>query len=70
MPKSKRNEKEIEMKLFKIYGNFKFPDGKQAFIKEIKAPKESRAVDKVYSLIGSQHSVKRRNIEIKKIEVS
>ena len=69
MPKAKKEKKEKPMKTFKISGKFKHYDGKQAFIKEVKANREERAVDAVYKLVGSQHHVKRRNIEIDKIEV-
>ncbi|NHI92881.1 MAG: 50S ribosomal protein L18a [Candidatus Lokiarchaeota archaeon] len=68
--KTKSEKKNSEMKTFKIYGTFKYSDGYQDFIKETKAAKEIRAIDKVYKLIGSQHRIKRKYIEIKKIEVS
>ena len=69
-PKSTKKKDKIELKTFKIYGSFQYSDGIQEFIKEIKAGKETQAVDKTYKLIGSQHHVKRRNIDIKKIEVA
>ncbi len=69
MPNAKQKSKDKTLKTYKITGKFQHYDGKQAFIKEIEAIGEERAIDTVYKLIGSQHHVKRRNIEIDKIEV-
>ncbi len=69
MPKAKQKSKDKPVKTYKIMGIFRHYDGKQAFIKEVKAIREERAIDTVYKLIGSQHHVKRRDIIIDKIEV-
>jgi len=69
MPKAKQKSKDKPVKTYKVMGKFRHYDGQQAFIKEVKAIREERAVDTVYKLIGSQHRVKRRDIIINKIEV-
>jgi len=69
MPKAKKKSKDKPLKMYKVIGEFRHYDGKQAFIKEVKANREERAIDNVYKLIGSQHHVKRRDIKIDKIEV-
>lgn len=69
-PKPKKEKKKIDLKTYVVYGTFNYSGGTQNFVKEIKAGKESQAVDNTYKLIGSQHHVKRRNIEINKIEVT
>ncbi len=40
----------------------------QRFTKEVISENEDEAVEKVYSLLGSKHRVKRTNIEIYKTE--
>lgn len=40
----------------------------QPFVKELSASSEKRAVEAVYSDIGSKHKTKRRGIKIEQIE--
>lgn len=67
LPKKKDK---INQKTFIVNGSFQYSDGIQKFNKEIKAGKEAQAIEKIYKLIGSQHHVKRRDINIKKVEVA
>jgi large subunit ribosomal protein LX len=57
---------------FEVSGAFKTTEGWQPFKKVVEAHNESYALEKVYSLIGSHHKVKRNLIKvngIKKVEV-
>ncbi len=56
---------------FEISGEFKTPEGWQKFTKMIEAETEKFALEKVYSLIGSNHKVQRhliRIVEVKRVE--
>ncbi len=54
--------------IFEISGEFKTQGGWQKFRKLVEAHNERFAVEKVYSLIGSNHKVKRHLIRIKSIK--
>jgi len=56
-----------EVKTFLIEGEMKIGLFKQKFSKTVKALKPEHAVEKVYSLLGSNHKLKRDQITIKKI---
>ncbi|MET1124535.1 MAG: 50S ribosomal protein L18Ae [Archaeoglobaceae archaeon] len=49
---------------FEVVGKFKTPEGWQKFRKIVEAPSEKFALEKVYSLIGSNHKVQRHLIKI------
>ncbi len=53
--------------MFEISGEFKTLEGWQKFKKVVEAASEKFAVEKVYSLLGSNHKVKRHLIRIKGI---
>ena len=52
------------MKPYIVEGYYPLPGGRQLFRKEVAAESEDEALEKVYSLIGSNHKVKRRFIRI------
>jgi large subunit ribosomal protein LX len=52
---------------FEISGKFKTPEGWQPFKKIVEAHNEKFAIEKVYSIIGSNHKVKRYSIRINQI---
>ncbi|HDD59775.1 MAG: 50S ribosomal protein L18a [Thermoplasmata archaeon] len=52
------------MKPYIVEGYYPLPGGRQNFRKEVAAENEDEALEKVYSLIGSNHKVKRRFIRI------
>ncbi|MFP4001157.1 MAG: 50S ribosomal protein L18Ae [Thermoplasmata archaeon] len=55
------------MKVHKVMGKFRMSNKKgewQRFSKEVVSENEEEAIDKIYSLFGSKHRVKRTNIEI------
>jgi ribosomal protein L20A (L18A) len=41
---------------------------KRKFVKEIEAPTENAAKEKIYALFGSQNGIKRSGVSIEKIE--
>ena len=58
-----------EVKVFRIKGLMKYRTGDvQPFTIEVTALSEEQALEKVYSLLGSRHKLKRRNIKIQSIE--
>ncbi len=58
-----------EVKVFRIRGLMKYRTGDaQPFTIEVTALSEEQALEKVYSLLGSRHKLKRRNIKIQSIE--
>ncbi len=55
------------MKVHRVMGKFRMGKKKgewQRFSKEVVSEDEERAVEKIYSLFGSKHRVKRTNIKI------
>ena len=53
---------------FEIAGRFKTPEGWQPFKKVVDASTERFAIEKVYSLIGSNHKVKRHLVRINEVK--
>ncbi|WP_202319328.1 50S ribosomal protein L18Ae [Archaeoglobus neptunius] len=53
---------------FEIVGMFRTSEGWQNFKKIIDAHNEKYAMEKVYSLIGSNHKVKRHLIKIESVK--
>jgi large subunit ribosomal protein LX len=58
----------MEMKKFKINGTFKAGRSWERFSKKIMSNNEKNAAEKLYSLIGSEHGLKRNLIRIEAIE--
>ncbi len=56
------------MTKFKISGSFDKRGFKQIFSKKFPAENKERALEKMYSIIGSNHKVKRREIKEIKVE--
>ncbi len=52
------------VKIFRIEGMFKKKGQKMSFTKEVPAGSKDRAIEKVYSTLGSKHAVKRSLINI------
>jgi large subunit ribosomal protein LX len=55
------------MKTFQVKGTFKAGIAWEKFTKVIESQNEKNAEDKVYSLFGSQHGLKRNLIKIESI---
>ncbi|HDM25656.1 MAG TPA: 50S ribosomal protein L18a [Thermoplasmatales archaeon] len=56
------------MKAFRIEGSFKMGEKLQPFKKEIIAETKDSAIEKIYSVFGSRHRVKRKEIKIENIQ--
>lgn len=55
------------MKAFRISGRFRMGRAWQPFAKEVAAADEAAAREKLLSVLGSQHKVARKYIEITKV---
>ena len=56
------------MKAFKVTGKFKMGRDYQHFTKEVLAEDDKGAREKIFTLFGSKHSVKRPKILIEKVD--
>ena len=56
------------MSQFTVSGTFQARDGPQAFTKTVEAPNENVARDRVYSAFGSEHGLKRNQVEIEEVQ--
>jgi large subunit ribosomal protein LX len=59
----------MEIENFQITGSFKAGRSWERFTKKISSNNEKNAVEKLYSLIGSEHGLKRKLIRIESIVV-
>jgi len=57
-----------EVKVFRVIGEIKKPNFQTEFRKEVRAMNPEDAVEKVYTLLGSKHRVKRYQMNISKVE--
>lgn len=55
------------MKVFRVNGTFRMGRNWQDFTKEILSESEEAAEEKILSIIGSKHRVKRTNVNIEDI---
>ncbi|WP_336024079.1 50S ribosomal protein L18Ae [Halobellus salinisoli] len=53
---------------FTVSGRFQSRDGSSEFTTTVEAPNENVARDRVYANIGSQHGLKRTQIELDEIK--
>jgi len=58
----------METKVFQITGSFKAGRSWERFTKKVVSNNEKNAAEKLYSLIGSEHGLKRNLIQIEQIE--
>ncbi len=59
----------METKRFQITGSFKAGRSWERFTKRVTSNNEKNAAEKLYSLIGSEHGLKRNLIQIESIVV-
>jgi large subunit ribosomal protein LX len=59
----------MEIKNFQITGSFKAGRSWERFTKKVSSNNKKNAVEKLYSLIGSEHGLKRKLIRIESIVV-
>lgn len=55
------------MKSFIVKGKFKAGNFWENFTKKVESQNEKNATDKIYSIFGSKHSVKRSQIHIESV---
>ena len=55
-------------KIFRIKGSFVMGSETQVFTKEFRAIKEEEIYEKLYSIFGSKHGIKRNQIKVDSIE--
>ena len=55
-------------KIFRIKGSFVLGSETQVFTKELRAIKEEDIYEKLYSICGSKHRIKRSQIKVDSIE--
>ncbi len=58
----------MEKQMFRITGSFKAGRSWERFTKNVTSNNEKNAAEKLYSLIGSEHGLKRNLIRIESIE--
>jgi large subunit ribosomal protein LX len=58
----------METKTFQIIGSFKAGRSWERFTKKVSSNNEKNAAEKLYSLIGSEHGLKRKMIRIESVE--
>ncbi|MDD1721604.1 MAG: 50S ribosomal protein L18a [Euryarchaeota archaeon] len=58
----------MEKRTFRITGSFKAGRSWERFTKKVMSNNEKNAAEKLYSLIGSEHGLKRNMIHIESIE--
>ncbi len=56
------------MSEFTVRGRFPARYGEQAFEKRIDAPNQDVAVERIYAEFGSQHGLKRTQIDVDEVE--
>lgn len=54
---------------FTVKGTFKAGQKWERFTKDITSPNKNNATEKTYSLIGSEHGLRRRLVKIESVEV-
>ncbi len=55
------------MSQYVVSGRFQGRDGYQQFTKSVDAPNENVARERIYSQIGSEHGLKRTQIELEEV---
>jgi large subunit ribosomal protein LX len=58
----------VKVRIYQVTGITTKPNFKTKFQREIKATKKKDAVEKIFRILGSKHSIKRCHIKIEKIE--
>jgi large subunit ribosomal protein LX len=61
-------ESKSKINFFKVTGTFRNGKRIQNFTKEVQVDNKQNAEEHIYSILGSKHRVKRREITINKIE--
>lgn len=56
------------MSEFTVRGRFQARGGRQSFEKQVDAPNESVARERVYAAFGSEHGLKRTQVDLEEVE--
>jgi large subunit ribosomal protein LX len=58
------------MNQFVVSGRYRTRDGHQAFTRTVEAPNADVARERIYSRLGSEHGLKRPEIELDSVETA
>ncbi len=58
----------MQTKIYRVKGNFVMGSQVQVFTKEYRAFKEEDIYEKIYSVFGSKHGLKKNQIKIESVE--
>lgn len=58
----------MQTKIYRVKGNFVMGSQVQVFTKEYRAFKEEDIYEKIYSVFGSKHGIKKNQIKIESVE--
>jgi len=58
----------MEAKNYRVEGTFRMDGAWKPYAKVISAPNEKQAKERVFTLLGSKHRLKRRDIQVGKVE--
>jgi len=56
------------MSEFTVRGRFQARGGRQSFEKQVDAPNESVARERVYAAFGSEHGLKRTQVDLEEVD--
>jgi large subunit ribosomal protein LX len=60
----------MEMQKFEVKGTFLMGENWMPYKKVIKAPNEKQAQERVFTVIGSKHNLKRRYIKVESVALA
>jgi large subunit ribosomal protein LX len=55
---------------YRVQGTYLTGGKWKPYAKVVTAPNESQAMERIYTLLGSKHRLKRREIQVAKVEIS
>ena len=58
----------METQSYRVEGTFRIDGAWKPYRKVISAPNEKQAKERVFTLLGSKHRLKRRDIQVGKVE--
>ena len=58
----------MEAQSYRVEGTFRINGEWRPYMKVISAPNEEQAKERVYTIMGSKHRLKRRDIQVGKVE--
>jgi len=58
----------MKLQNYRVEGTFRMDEAWRPYEKVVSAPNEAQARERVYTLLGSKHRLKRREIRVAKVE--